>query len=228
MLAERGDEVVVVARRAEPLEAFASEFPGTRVVVADLSTVEGRDHLVAEVPQCDVLVNNAGFGTSGLFAESELAVSNEMVQLNVAALTDLTGRYLPAMIEHRRGRVLNIASTAAFQPGPSMAVYCATKAYVLSFTEAVAHELRGTGVTATAFCPGAFSSGFQKVAGLEGSKFVSRMRLPSSQQMARDAVAAMDKGQVVRVPGAVNKVTAAAVRVTPRALVRHTAGWALK
>jgi hypothetical protein len=144
-----------------------------------------------------------------------------MVGLNVAALTDLTTRWLPGMVARGAGRVVNVASTAAFQPGPKMAVYFATKAFVLSFTEAIAEELRGTGVTATAFCPGPFESGFQTVAGIGSSRLVQGRRLPSSAEMAREALSAMDRGVVVAVPGALNKVGALAPRFAPRSLVRR-------
>jgi len=227
LLAARGDTVVAVARRAEPIEQLASEFSTVTALAVDVSTDAGRDALLDAFATADVLVNNAGFGSLGKFAATPVSVANEMVAINVAALTDLTGRYLPGMIDRGRGRVLNIASTAAFQAGPGMAVYCATKAYVLSFTEAIAHEIRGTGVSATAFCPGAFASGFQALAGVEATKFIKGRRLPTSAEFARDAVAAMDRGTVVRVPGALNKANAQGVRFLPRALVRRSAGWAL-
>jgi len=227
LMAARGDSVVAVARRRESLEALAEQFDHVTPLALDVSTPEGRDALLALTPSADVLVNNAGFGALGDFAATDVAVANEMVAINVAALTDLTGRYLAGMVERRRGRVLNVASTAAFQPGPHMAVYFASKAYVLSFTEAIAHELRGSGVTATAFCPGAFASGFQELAGVEHTKLVKGRALPSARDMARDALAAMDRGTVVRVPGALNKLNAQGVRLLPRSLSRRSAEWAM-
>ena len=161
----------------------------------------------------------------GEFAATPGDVSDRMVEVNVVALTDLTARWLPGMVRRRSGRILNVSSTAAFQPGPGMAVYYATKAYVLSFTEAIAEELRGSGVTATAFCPGAFASGFQATAGLEGSRLLRGRTLPTSEQMAVAALDAMDRGKVVSVPGALNKIGAASPRFAPRPIVRRAVKW---
>jgi hypothetical protein len=220
-LAARGEHVVAVARRSDALAELAASSPRIQAVAADVSTPEGRDELAAAVDAVDILVNNAGFASAGTFAATSRDVSDRMVEVNVAALTDLTARWLPGMVTRRAGRIVNVASTAAFQPGPMMAVYYATKAYVLSFTEAIAEELRGTGVTATAFCPGPFESGFQHVAGIEGSRLVTGRRLPSSAAMARAALSAMDRGVVVAVPGALNKAGAIAPRFAPRLLVRR-------
>jgi short-subunit dehydrogenase len=194
-------------------------------VVADLGTSQGRDAVFAAAPTAEILINNAGFGNVGNFQETDLATSMQMVEVNVAALTDLTGRYLPGMVERGSGRVMNVASTAAFQPGPRMAVYYATKAYVLSFTEAIAQELRDTGVTATAFCPGAFASGFQETAKAETLRLLKGRTLPTSADMAKAALAAMDAGRVVAVPGFVNKVGAISPRFTPRPVVRRISEW---
>ena len=142
LLASRGEHVVAVARSAEALSALAGSSPRIEAVVADLATPQGRDELARAVDVVDILVNNAGLGSSGRFADAPRAVSDRMVEVNVAALTDLTARWLPGMVARGAGRVVNVASTAAFQPGPKMAVYYATKAYVLSFTEAIAEELR--------------------------------------------------------------------------------------
>lgn len=221
LLAARGDRVVAVARSADALAELAAASPRIEAVVADLSTPEGRDVVAGSVEVVDVLVNNAGFGTSGPFAEQSRILLDAMVEVNVTTLTDLTARWLPGMLERGAGRVVNVASTAAFLPGPNMAVYYATKAYVLSLTEALAEELRGTGVTATAFCPGPFDSGFQSVAGIESTRLVKARRLPTSVAMARAALAAMDRGVVVAVPGAFNKAGAFSPRLAPRALVRR-------
>jgi uncharacterized protein len=221
LLASRGERVVAVARSGDVLSKLVAASPRIECVVADLATPQGRDDLAAAVDEVDILVNNAGLGASGSFADSPRAVSDQMVEVNVAALTDLTARWLPGMVARRAGRVVNVASTAAFQPGPKMAVYYATKAYVLSFTEAIAEELRGTGVTATAFCPGPFASGFQSVAGIESSSLLRGRRLPSSGEMARAALSAMDRGMVVCVPGALNRAGAVAPRLVPRFLVRR-------
>lgn len=220
LLAARGEHVLAVARTGRSLDELASSSPRIEAVTADLGTHDGRSRLLDAVGDVDILVNNAGLGASGKFAEMPLEDSARLVALNVDALTELTARLLPGMVSRGSGRLLNVASTAAFQPGPGMAVYFATKAYVLSLTEALAEELRGSGVTATAFCPGAFSSGFQAVAGIESSRLVRGRRLPTSRDMAVAAIAAMDRGAVVAVPGAANKAGVFATRLAPRALVR--------
>lgn len=224
-LAARGESVVAVARTLSSLEELAADSPRITALAVDLGTTEGRDELADKVPEVDLLVNNAGFGAAGNFGELARELSDRMVELNVVAVTDLVARWLPQMLERRSGRIVNVASTAAFQPGPKMAVYYASKAFVLSFTEGLAEELRGTGVTATAFCPGAFASGFQKVAGMEGSRLVKGRKLPSSEAMARAALAAMDRGQVIAVPGVLNKLGSLAPRFTPRPVVRRMVHW---
>jgi short-subunit dehydrogenase len=225
LLAARGESVVAVARSRSSLEELAATSPRIKVVAADLGTQEGRDELANQVTDVDILVNNAGFGATGNFGELAREQSDQMVEVNVVAVTDLTARWLPRMLEQRSGRIVNVASTAAFQPGPKMAVYYASKAFVLSFTEALAEELRGTGVTATAFCPGAFASGFQKVAGMEESRLVKGRTLPTSKEMAQAALSAMDRGQVVAVPGALNKLGTLGPRFAPRPLVRRMVHW---
>ena len=225
LLALRGERVFAVARNGAALDELAATSPRIEAIEADLSTEVGRDALHGAVRDVDILVNNAGFGSLGTFAETPRDVSDRMVEVNIVTLTDLTARWLPGMVERRSGRVLNVASTAAFQPGPKMAVYYASKAYVLSFTEAVAEELRGTGVTATAFCPGAFSSGFQATAGIENTRLVKGRSLPTSAEMARAALDAMDRGKVVAVPGMLNKVGSASPRFAPRLVVRRAAKW---
>jgi short-subunit dehydrogenase len=224
-LAARGDHVLAVARSGSSLEELAATTPHVTPLVADLSTAEGRDAVVAAEPEPDILVNNAGVGNLGAVASTPPAVLNQMVAVNVTALTDLTVRLLPPMVAKRRGRILNVASTAAFQPGPNMAVYFATKSYVLSFTEGLAHELRHSGVTATCFCPGGFASGFQERAGAERMRLLSTFSLPTSDQMAEAALRAMDRGEAVAIPGLLNKLGAVAPRVAPRRLVRAVAAW---
>ena len=217
----RDHDVVLAARSVDKLEALAAELGRARVVAVDLSDPSGSRKLVAEVPAVDVLVNNAGFADWGPFADAPEAKLDEMIELNVGALTRLTRAYLPGMIERGRGRVLNVASTAAFQPGPLMAVYYATKAYVLSLSEALAEETRGTAVTVTALCPGPTASGFQARAAMEESRLVKGRKLPSAASVAAYGVHAMNRGDVVAVPGAMNKVMAASVRVSPRPVIRR-------
>jgi short-subunit dehydrogenase len=214
-------DLVLVARSAAKLDALATELGGARVVAADLSEPGAVAKIAAEVPDVDVLVNNAGVGDFGAFAEADVDRTLGMIQLNVTSLTALTRQYLPAMLARGHGRVLNVASTASFQPGPLMAVYYATKAYVLSFSEALSEEVRGTGVTVTALCPGPTASGFQAAADMEMSPLVAGRKLPSAAEVARYGVKAMEKGDAVAVPGAMNKLMAASVRLTPRPVIRR-------
>ena len=167
----------------------------------------------------DFLINNAGFGDFGMFAESKWEKQLQMINLNITTLTYLTHLFLPSMVKRKRGRVLNVASTAAFQPGPLMAVYYATKAYVLHFSEAIANELSGTGVTVTALCPGATESGFQAAADMQESKLVKGRKLPSSRDVAQYGYKAMMQGKTVAIHGTMNFLMANSVRFTPRNLV---------
>jgi len=215
-------DVVLAARSEAALRDLATELGGSaRVVVADLSEPAGAAKLAAEVPEVSVLVNNAGFGDFGDFASAAPERIDQMIELNVGSVTRLSRAYLPAMLERGTGRIMNVASTAAFQPGPLMAVYYATKAYVLSFSEALAEETRGSGVTVTALCPGPTESGFQAGAAMEHSKLVSGKKLPSSASVAAFGVKAMNRGDVVAVPGFQNKVLAASVRFSPRPVIRR-------
>ncbi|MGZ4796315.1 MAG: SDR family NAD(P)-dependent oxidoreductase [Acidimicrobiia bacterium] len=214
-------DLVLVARSAAKLEQLAEELGGARVVAADLSEPGGVAKVVAEAPDADVLVNNAGVGDFGPFAAADLDKTLAMIQLNVASLTALTRHYLPAMLERGDGRILNVASTASFQPGPLMAVYYATKAYVLSFSEALSEETRGSGVTVTALCPGPTASGFQAAADMELSPLVANRKLPTPAEVAAFGVKAMRRGDAVAVPGLMNKVMAGSVRLTPRPVIRR-------
>ena len=215
-------DVVLAARSEAALRDLATELGGSaRVVVADLSEPAGAAKLAAEVPEVSVLVNNAGFGDFGDFASAAPERIDQMIELNVGSVTRLSRAYLPAMLERGTGRIMNVASTAAFQPGPLMAVYYATKAYVLSFSEALAEETRGSGVTVTALCPGPTASGFQAGAAMEHSKLVNGKKLPSSASVAAFGVKAMNRGDVVAVPGFQNKVLAASVRFSPRPVIRR-------
>ena len=221
-LLAKDHDVVLAARSEAALKQLASELGGaTRVVVVDLADPGGPAKLVAEVPDVDVLVNNAGFGDFGEFAQASRDKLDQMLDVNVVALTRLCRAYLPAMLERGSGRILNVASTASFQPGPLMAVYYATKAYVLSLSEALAEETRGTGVTVTALCPGPTASGFQAGAAMEASKLVKDKLLPSSAAVAVFGVKAMNKGTVVAVHGMSNKLLATSIRFSPRPVIRR-------
>ena len=226
--AAKGHDLVLVARTEEKLRELARELHeryGVRaeVIAADLSRPGTVAEIVSRIEtlgiQIDTLVNNAGVGAYGPFTETALATELQIIHVNIVALTELTKRLLPGMIARRAGRILNVASTAAFLPGPLMAVYYATKAYVLSFSEAIANELAGTGVTVTALCPGPTASGFQAAANLEESKLVAGRTLATSRQVAEDGYDAMMAGRTLVVSGWSNKLVAQMPRLLPRRVV---------
>jgi uncharacterized protein len=233
LAAADGFDVILVSRRQERLDALARELAvahgvSARVIAADLSDPEGPRQIVEELEKeklsVDILVNNAGLGAYGRFFETDLAKQLEVIQVNVAALTDLTGRILPGMVARRRGRILNVASTAAFQPGPYMSVYYASKAYVLSFSEAIAEELRGTGVTVTALCPGPTPTEFQERSGVGSEALLPAPFVMDPASVAKAGWEATKRGKGLVVPGAANKILKEAVRLSPRRLVARAAG----
>jgi hypothetical protein len=228
LFARDGHDVMLVARRRDRLEVLAQELidaHGIRahVFAADLGIETGPGEVVAEAErlglEVDFLVNNAGFGSSGAFAESDPGRELEMVQVNVAAVVELTRAFVQPMIARRRGRILNLGSTAGFQAGPFMATYYASKAFVNHFTEALAYELRGTGVTATVSCPGATATEFAVVAGNDRSRLF-RMGAASAPRTALEAYRAMMAGKPMIVHGARNKLAVQLLRLSPRAAVR--------
>ncbi|SHI89327.1 hypothetical protein SAMN02745146_1827 [Hymenobacter daecheongensis DSM 21074] len=220
--------VVLVARSEKALQQLRQELEQQYVIEAvvlpaDLSQTAAPQQLFDELQRrhipVDYLINNAGFGDFGFFAETDWTKEEQMIQLNIGALTHLTKLFLPGMLERRSGRIMQLASTAAFQPGPLMAVYYATKAYVLSFSEALANELQGTGVTVTALCPGPTASGFQDAAALQDSKLVKGKKLPTAAEVAEYGYQALLRGQTVAVHGVLNTLMAQSVRFTPRRMV---------
>src|SRR6202140_3226770 len=226
-LAPAGFDLVLVGRKRDTLEAAAGQLEGkfgikAHVFAADLRLQDAPqaifDFLSNENIDIDVLVNNAGFGLGGEFADTAIQRELDMIQVNIAALTHLTKLFISPMIKRKSGRVLNVASTAAFQPGPLMAVYYATKAYVLSFSEALAEELRHTGVTVTALCPGPTETGFAAEAGVESVRLFTLMKPSSSAAVARTGYKAMKRGRRVAVHGLINKSLTQSLRVTPRRL----------
>ena len=232
-LARNGHNLVLVARREAPMLDLAEELAAHRVdvavVAANLGVIDAPARLTCELArrglgEVDVLVNNAGFGDHADFARAEPTKLTEMIQLNVAALTALTRAFLPGMVARGRGRVLLLGSLAGLAPGPGAAVYHATKAYVVSLGEALGHELRGTGVTVTVVCPGPTQTGFQKASGQE----VPPPRLPLGTMLpatvARKAYEALIDGRRVVVPGLLNKLRAAWLRLMPHALVSSKVG----
>jgi len=228
LFAADGVDLVLVARRRDRLETLATELRAggkvaIHVLAADLSVPEEVERVVREVQalpvEIDFLINNAGLGNVGAFASSPLEKQMVMVDVNVRALVRLTHAFLPGMLARKRGRVLDIGSTAGLQPGPFGAVYYATKAFVNSFTEALSHELKGTGVTATVSLPGATATEFASVAG-SGSTRLFRSGVMSSAQVARDAYRAMQRGTPFVVHGWMNRLLAFSVRLGPRSVVR--------
>jgi uncharacterized protein len=226
--AAHGYDVVLVARGKERLVALAAELEtahgiAARVIEADLAQPQAPDAIYQQVGlhgvAVDVLVNNAGFGTYGPFAETDLRTELEVLQVNMVALTHLTKLFLRDMLARGHGKVLNVASTAAFQPGPLMAVYYATKAYVLSFSEALANEVQGTGVTVTALCPGPTPTGFQRRARMEDTRLMHSPLVTDAATVARVGYRALMAGKTVAIPGWTNRALTFAVRLTPRRLV---------
>lgn len=223
--------LVLVARRKDRLDALAAELAAAHgvevhTIAADLEDPAAPAAIVAEVERLgltiDYLVNNAGFGTVGSFHELDARKEIAEVQVNIVALLALTRALLPGMVARKFGRVLNVGSTAGFQPGPLMATYYATKAFVNSFTEALWYELRGTGVTATVSCPGATATEFAKVAGNEGSRLF-RIGAMKSADVARGAYRAMHAGKPIVVHGLTNRLAAFSTRFTPRSVLRAIA-----
>ena len=222
--ARRGDPLVLVARRRDRLEALAAEVGGdVRLFTFDLSDSGAPAALFEQTVRLGIrvgtLINNAGFGLAGRFELLPLDRQREMIALNIDSLAALTGLFLPAMLQERNGAILNVASTAAFQPGPGFAVYFASKAFVLSFSEALHQELKGTGVAVSALCPGPTATEFGAVAGVTGARF---------ERLSADAAAVVDAGlrglarnKAVIVPGLLNKVTAQSSRLIPRAAMRR-------
>lgn len=220
-------DLILTARNQARLAEIAKELEdqhGNRayVMAADLARPESPDEIFAEIAKrgwrVDALINNAGFGAYGAFSESDLQHQLEMVQVNIAALTRLTKLALPQMLARKSGRIMNVASTAGFQPGPLMAVYYATKAYVISFSEAIANELQGSGVTVTCLCPGATETDFARRADMEGSRLFQMGKMPSAD-VARAGYRAMMKGKTLVITGLRNKLMAQSVRFSPRKMV---------
>lgn len=229
VLARNGHDLVLTARSEDELLAHAQELEGehrvsVRVIAADLGDPEAPARIKRELDEAGIavgiLVNNAGFGSQGPFHEMELAAQLDMVRVNVEAVTHLSGLFLPDMIRRGGGRLLQVASTAAFQPGPLMAVYYASKAYVLHFSEAIAEEVREKGVTVTTLCPGPVATGFQERARMEKAALASgAVPMLSARLVAEEGYRGMMRGKRIVVPGFMNKLGVWGVRLTPRKVV---------
>ncbi|HET9459181.1 MAG TPA: SDR family oxidoreductase [Sphingomicrobium sp.] len=226
-LSKRGHRLVLAARRKDRLEALAAELGEARAVGIDLARPGAAARLVADVEAAgetiELLVNNAGFGLLGRLDKADPKRLREMVDLNCGALTELCRAALPGMVERRSGAILNVASTAAFQPGPGMAVYFATKAYVLSLTEALHEEASRFGVKVSALCPGPTRTEFGEVAGFKGDGRFDRWSM-DSDEVVRLGLDGLEKNKAVVITGALNKAGALSARFLPRALVRKIAG----
>jgi short-subunit dehydrogenase len=228
VFAQHGYNLILVARSEDRLAALGAELSGkhgiaAQAIAADLADPAAparlAERLAADGAIVDVLVNNAGFATYGKFAELEAAGELRMLQVNVLALTHLTRLLLPGMIARRHGRILNVASTAAFMPGPLMSVYYASKAFVLSFSEGLNNELQGSGVSVTALCPGPTSTGFQARAQMEQSKLVRGRQIMDAGSVARAGYAGLMRGRPVVIPGLMNRIQTLLPRLLPRSAV---------
>jgi short-subunit dehydrogenase len=228
-LAARGHAVTLVARRRERLEELAAglrDRHGTRadVLCHDLAAHSGRDDLAAALDDLglivEVLCNNAGFGSAAPFVRLDRERELEMLALNCQTVVDLCARYTPGMVDRGRGAILNVASTAAFQPLPGQSTYAASKALVLSFTEALHQELGGTGVAVSALCPGPVRTEFTHVAGIEDVERTTPSFLWSTAESVAEAgVRGLEANHRVVIPGAINRITALAGQHTPRAML---------
>ncbi|HEY1679017.1 MAG TPA: SDR family oxidoreductase [Candidatus Sulfotelmatobacter sp.] len=225
--------LVLVARSADRLAQAAIELQKCGVTVKTVALDLGDPHapkflfdqLQRDGIAIDILINNAGFGAYGDFADMPDDEIQGQINLNITALTQLTKLFLPAMLTRRSGRIMNVASTAGFQPGPLMAVYYATKAYVISFSEAIANELHGTGVTVTCFCPGATLTGFARRAGNDQTRLFKQLGGMSAEKVALDGYRAVMEGKTLAISGLHNWAAAQSTRFAPRKMVTAISRW---
>lgn len=222
--------LILVARNKNRLSEISKELIDkhnidVRIIEKDLSLPNSAKEVFQEVNkknlEVEFLINNAGFGNQGKFWETNLNTEIDMIQLNITSLVHLTKLFLPKMIENRRGKILNVASTAAFQPGPFMNIYYATKAFVLSFSEALDSELNGTGVTSTTLCPGPTKTEFQSRAEINNTRLVKTkiMGFMSAEKVAQIGYNGLIKGKRLVIPGLLNRVGVMGVRFAPRKLI---------
>ena len=225
LLAAYGWDLVLTARSVDTLERFCGQLAEehgirARPLPADLSVPADREALYAALAgtEIDILINNAGFGLRGPYAEIPWPEEARLIEVNIAALAHLTRLFLPGMLQRKRGRILNMASTAAFVPGPFMAAYYASKAFVRSFSEAIGEEAAGTGVTVTVLCPGPTETGFAQAAGVAGSNLF-RGPVMTAAQVAREGYTAMMKGQREAIAGSRNRWLMRGVPFAPRRML---------
>ncbi|HUA15763.1 MAG TPA: SDR family oxidoreductase [Verrucomicrobiae bacterium] len=225
--------LVLVARSGDKLAQVAAELQPSGITVKTIALDLCQplapkflfDQLQKDDIQIDILINNAGFGAFGEFGSMPEELILGQISLNISALTELTRLILPAMVARRNGRIMNVASTAGFQPGPLMAVYYATKAYVISFSEAIANELRHSGVTVTCFCPGATHTGFAQRAGNDRSRLFKQLGAMSAEKVARDGYRALIEGRTLAISGLHNWLVAESTRFAPRKVVTAISRW---
>ena len=226
--ASKGGNLVLVARNKLKLDDLKSELKTryrvkVHTIGKDLSAINAAAEVYKETSQqkiqVDYLINNAGLGHFGLFAEADWDKDLQMINLNITSLVEFTKLYLKNMLERGAGKILNLSSTAAFQPGPMMAVYCATKAYVLSFSEAISNEVSDKGITVTTLCPGFTQSGFEAAAGMQESSLAKSKKIPTAAAVAEYGYSSMIKGRKVAIQGIRNYIMANAVRFLPRAII---------
>jgi short-subunit dehydrogenase len=223
LLAADKHDLVLVARSGDKLEAIATDLRArygvnVETLTVDLSKSYAAAAVFVQVPACDILINNAGFATRGRFDEIPGERVHEEILLDVLTLTELTRKYLPGMRERGAGRILNVASTAGLLPGPFMAVYYACKAYVISFSQAIAEELRGSGVTVTCLCPGATATGFAERAGTADT-LLFKLPVADAASVARAGYRGMMRGRDMVIPGLSNKLLELVLRLSPRRVV---------
>ena len=229
VFASQGWSLVLTARNETSLAKLKAELETrhqvqAQLLVQDLAKPDAASLIHAELARSktkiDILVNNAGFGDYGLFAETDWAKQEDMVQVNILALMHLTRLFLPDMLQAGTGRILNIASVAGFSPGPYMSVYYARKAFDISFSQALASELQGTGITVTASCPGPTTSGFQKMAGRGTEKLFAALKNATAREVAEFSYKKLMRGRAVAIYGLGNKLLVFMQRFAPRSLVR--------
>jgi short-subunit dehydrogenase len=222
--AKNNYDLILVARDEEKLKKYAEEFKKNHdtkstIILKDLSSATAADEIIKQLKHenmtVEVLVNNAGFGSYGKFAETDEKKELSMMQVNMVTLTHLTKLLLPEMLTRKSGKILNVASTAAFFPGPLMAVYYATKAYVYSFSQAIRQELKGTGVSVTVLCPGPTRTGFEKGADLGSSKLFKKVSM-DAKTVAENAFKGLIKNKALVIPGLRNKLQVFSEHFAPR------------
>jgi len=228
LLAKDCNVLVLVARSGDKLLEVKSELEGlapvsVKLIAKDLALPGAAEEIYRvlenENIDVDILINNAGIGCFGKFSGTDWRTEAEMISLNIVALTHLTKLFVQGMVKRKSGKVVNVASTAAFPPGPLMSVYYASKAYILSFSEAIAYELKDTGVDVTVLCPGPTATGFVKAAAMDRSKLFRSRKPAAAADVARYGYEAMMKGKTVAIHGAINKIMTFSIRLTPRKLL---------